>query len=333
VVKGERLLALFVPEDQSRDMIQDLEREAELRLPSHMRPVAYYPATEIPRTTSGKKDRKGVARVLEERDASNGSLVQNGAEVKNVKLRRLISETADLPPSAVTATSSLLRLGIDSLRAVRLLTLIRRELGVDLGIEDILMSRSVGDLAERVEGGNDGSIIKERAEQFAREIDLFRQANASLGSGADATNVYPATPMQSGVLGLFLRLGKRSTGYINHSVYTLDQGKVDSDKLREAWLDVVKRNEMLRAKFVLVESGSAPFAVVISPDSTGQWVEVFEKDRDTEALISEYLSEAPERIKLESPWAAGVIEGRNGKRSWVLSLHHALFGTHSFLSL
>lgn len=340
VVSNERLSALVVPDNEGaaqEQIVEHLQKVADDKLPLHMRPAAYYFAMSVPRSSSGKADRRAAARIIGEREQeAQAEATPNVEEVAadddedispELKLvKGLIADIAEVPLSTVRARSSLLRLGVDSLKAVRLLALLRdtgaKELS-GLGIADVLGCETVADIVSvAMSKSQNGDAA--RGATVEQTIRTFR---ASLGAEKDA-EIWPATPMQAGVLALYLR-SEGGRGYINHSVFHLRED-IDVGRLKEAWAGVVRRNGILRAKFVLVDDSEAgkiaPFAVIVEKD----WEEKMKAWEDREGRdgrLEGYLGEAAGRVGLERPWCAAVLRGKEGESStFVLTLHHAIFG-------
>ncbi|KAL1744044.1 putative peptide synthetase [Schizophyllum fasciatum] len=335
VVEG-RLLALVVPEDSlindsdavKAQLAGKLREQADVHLPLHMRPSNYYFATETPRSSSGKADRRAIARIVAERESARESTQEessydtSGESEAMTLVRRLVSEATEVPPSAVTPHSNLLRLGVDSLKAVRLLYLLRQAEAEDLAllnVTDILSCSTPADIlaAAASKTSVDDAMPALKSEQVIAEFRVA--ARRTLGSKeASSVEIWPATPMQAGVLALYLRSAD-ANGYINHSVFHLAPD-VSVPRLKEAWAQVVNKNKILRAKFVLVDQSElSPFAVVVEETAKIEWIE----DRESESL-DRYLAESPKRISPEHPWSVAILGGDESP-TFVLTLHHALF--------
>uniref|UniRef100_D8PSX8 Carrier domain-containing protein n=1 Tax=Schizophyllum commune (strain H4-8 / FGSC 9210) TaxID=578458 RepID=D8PSX8_SCHCM len=338
VVEG-RLLAFVVPEDPSivnsdvdkTQLANKLSEHADIHLPLHMRPSSYHFATETPRSSSGKADRRAIARIVAERESAMEKVPEDMAaydatnESESMTLvRKLVSEAADVPLSAVTPRSNLLRLGVDSLKAVRLLYLLRQAGAKDLArlnVTDILSCSTPADIlaaAASKTAADDATSSTQACEQAVSDFRIA--ARRTLGLPDDSpVEIWPATPMQAGVLALYLRSAD-ANGYINHSVFHLAPG-VSVPCLKKAWSRVVKNNKILRAKFVLVDQSEvSPFAVVVKDEEAEvKWIE-----DSGEGALERYLAESPKRISPEEPWSVAILDDEQ-KPTFMLTLHHALF--------
>ncbi|KAL1728701.1 putative peptide synthetase [Schizophyllum commune] len=339
VVLEGRLLALVIPEDPSivnsdadkAPLASKLSEHADIHLPLHMRPSSYHFATETPRSSSGKADRRAIARIVAERElamekapAAEAAYDATNESESMSLVRKLVSEAADVPLSAVTPRSNLLRFGVDSLKAVRLLYLLRQAGAEDLArlnVTDILSCSTPADILAAAASKTTSDDATASTQACEQAISDFRTvARRTLGLSDDSpVEIWPATPMQAGVLALYLRSAD-ANGYINHSVFHLAPG-VSVPRLKAAWARVVKHNKILRARFVLVDQSEvSPFAVVVK----GEEAEVKWIEGSGEGALERYLAESPKRISPEEPWSVAILDGEQ-KPTFALTLHHALF--------
>lgn len=269
MVSNGRLSALVIPDatQEGRDQLtQRLQRDADDKLPLYMRPAAHYMTESVPRSSSGKANRKAAARIITDREADaqareepcSDADVNQGEEDATPALelvKRLVTEIAEVSHTAVNAHSSLLRLGVDSLKAVGLLSMLRDASAKEpagLGIADVLASTTIADI---VVAGVSKEVDSKSAEVLGQAIAVFRKgAAASIGAVEDGGEAWPATPMQAGGLALHL-CSEGGTGYINHSVFHLHPA-IDVARLKKAWAGVVRRNGILRSRFVYVAKGA-----------------------------------------------------------------------------
>ncbi|RQU99200.1 amino acid adenylation domain-containing protein, partial [Burkholderia cenocepacia] len=83
--------------------------------------------------------------------------------------------------------------------------------------------------------------------------------DALLPDAANVQDIYPATPLQKGLLFHTLSDGKRGV-YVNQLRLTLD-GPLQPDALRDAWQAAVARHDILRTRFA-VPGGAEPLQIV-----------------------------------------------------------------------
>ncbi len=149
------------------------------RLPHYMVPGRVHLVPRLPLTPNGKVD---VARALADAHTSPAPATPSAQPVPGplaTRLGRLWSQLLDAPQ--VDADSNFFALGGNSLLALRLVHLIRDELGMDIPFGDIFAAPTVGELAARLAAGATpgGAVCLNRAE--GRVLFLFHPVGGSVG--------------------------------------------------------------------------------------------------------------------------------------------------------
>ncbi|GAB3136782.1 hypothetical protein GCM10027290_01120 [Micromonospora sonneratiae] len=238
VVHDEQLVGYLVgPEtvDQVRAYLLD-------RLPDAMVPARWAILPTLPLTASGKVDR----RALPAPDPAPGG-VGDGYVAPRNELEKRIADAfgVALGIDTVGVTDSFFLLGGDSMRAIRMVGLLRSA-GLAVSVQDLFTHQSVADLA--------GVVVQtEPVEEAEPTIDRF-----ALVSDADRSRLpdglvdaYPITQNQAGMLFEMLSGGDRPV-YRNVSCYRInDELSFSLDTLREAGRLLTDRHEILRTSFDL----------------------------------------------------------------------------------
>jgi amino acid adenylation domain-containing protein len=126
------------------------------RYPSTVVPAVFIRLKEMPRTVSGKVDRRGLAAMPVRRPASGTTVVPRTSTE-----RALAVIVRDIfPISEVDVRADLLDAGGSSLLVMRLLARIHEEMGLDLPLQTVLASPTVESLAAEIESeiGRTGSV-------------------------------------------------------------------------------------------------------------------------------------------------------------------------------
>lgn len=126
------------------------------QLPAHMVPGAYIPLDSLPMTATGKTDRRqlremGAAMTLEQLAALNPARSRNGHRTAPTskaerQLQELWAGVLCIRPESIAAEDSFLRIGGDSVAAMRLVSMARQS-GLTLSISDIFRFPRLRDLA------------------------------------------------------------------------------------------------------------------------------------------------------------------------------------------
>ena len=144
---ARRLVAYYVPQQQSRPGAEDLRTYLQERLPGYMVPSFFIAVEKMPLTHNGKVDRKALPRP-EINDASRCicTAPRNKAEES---LARLWERLLDVRPVSVTA--SFFDLGGDSLLAARLFAELERTTGKAMPLATLFASPTIEALARALE--------------------------------------------------------------------------------------------------------------------------------------------------------------------------------------
>ncbi|MCX4388038.1 amino acid adenylation domain-containing protein [Micromonospora peucetia] len=212
------------------------------RLPDAMVPARWTILPTLPLTASGKVDR----RALPAPDPVPGG-VTDGYVAPRDELEERIADAfgVALGIDTVGVTDSFFLLGGDSMRAIRMVGLLRAA-GLAVSVQDLFTHQSVADLAGVVvRTGPDGE-TEPTVGRFALVSDADR---SRLPDGL--VDAYPITQNQAGMLFEMLSGGDRPV-YRNVSCYRIsDRLPFSLDALREAGRLLTDRQEILRTSFDL----------------------------------------------------------------------------------
>ncbi|HYH08470.1 MAG TPA: amino acid adenylation domain-containing protein [Thermoanaerobaculia bacterium] len=237
-------------------------------LPSSMIPTFFIELASMPTTVSGKINRRALPRpeelLYEKREYRAPS---TGLE------SRLATIWGDvLGLKKVSVDHPFVELGGDSLKGIRVVSAIYKELGVELGLKDLFASATIAALAPR---------IAEAKRTRIEEIPALPPAPD-----------YPVSHAQHRLWTLD-RMEIDSVAYNLPLAFHL-RGAIDADKLRSAFARLVARHESLRTTFVTrgdslrqrVAPPPATFTLPLidlasheDPDRAAE--EILERDRST----------------------------------------------------
>jgi amino acid adenylation domain-containing protein len=154
-------LVAHVVRRPDRDLDADsIERLLRKQLPEYMVPGRYEVVGRLPRTPSGKVDRRELATRPVTADLQNraASGRQPGSAVEQA-VAAAWAEVLHEPPAS--AEISFFACGGHSLLATRLVSLLRRQLGVELRVQDLFEAPTVAELAARVEERGGGKAARD----------------------------------------------------------------------------------------------------------------------------------------------------------------------------
>jgi aryl carrier-like protein len=227
-------LALF--NEQQKPLInKDIEAIRERvsqRLPPYMIPSVWIAVGALPKLPSGKLDRKRVSQWLaamsveDYRQAIPTTESETTAEAPTddveIKLRAVWAHVLNLPEEKISLDRSFLSLGGDSISAMQVMGQCRKK-GLGLGVQEILRSKSLVQLASAVQ------TVQTTSVDLSEETDI----------------PFNLSPIQA----LWYQLPNQGHGHFNQSFYLRIQRRVTGEELRLAVEKLVSRHSMLRARF------------------------------------------------------------------------------------
>ncbi|MFD7505022.1 amino acid adenylation domain-containing protein, partial [Streptomyces sp. NPDC059850] len=245
---GDGRLVGYVTPAAGRPDPEQVKRHTATVLPDYAVPAAVVVLDTLPRTPSGKTDRRALP--APEFTTRSGRAPSGRAETA---LCELFADVLGVGP--VSAEDGFTDLGGDSIKALRLVGRARRA-GIVFSAREVFEHRTPAALAV-VAASGDADTKKPAAElRGPLSPDETAAVLAERGEG----EILPVTPLQEGLL--FLGLLDGSDVYVVQSSLDLD-GAVDADRMRGALAGLLDRHANLRAAF-LYEGLSAPVAFCAS---------------------------------------------------------------------
>ena len=264
-------------------------------LPSHMVPQHVVVLEQFPTNASGKLDRKALP------EPTRGSETVYVAPRTTVERALADAAASILGIERVGLRDNLFSLGADSLSAARLVSRVKTEYGVEIGLADLFGASDVGEVADR-----------------ARAVD---SARPRLIRVADRPSVVPLSPLQTR-LWFINRMDPTAATYNMAGAIRLADG-LDEEALRGALFDIVERHESLRTCFPMISGEPAQQILAPSDPRCPTLQEVAgpaDADFDTTAVLTDLVSrgfdlvtEVPLRVSFVRDGDAVVV---------VIVLHH-----------
>jgi mycobactin peptide synthetase MbtE len=296
---GKSLVGYLTPADGAGGETVDLERiraRVAAALPDYMTPAAYVVLDEVPITAHGKIDRAA----LPEPQIAAKAQYRDPATVTERRIAALFSGL--LGHDRVGVDDSFFDLGGHSLVATKLVTAIRSECGVELGIRDVFELATVGLLAERVDQLRSGGRAQSRPKLIATAHDEPLPLSASQLRSWFAYRVDGPSPVNNIPFAAKL------------------SGPWDVDALIAAVGDVVARHEILRTTYI--DADGVPYQVV---GPVGE-LTVRRAAGDGEEWLQEQLDvERRHCFELDREWPIRVAVlriGDTGEQVLSLVVHH-----------
>ncbi|KAF2846109.1 nonribosomal peptide synthase-like protein [Plenodomus tracheiphilus IPT5] len=318
---------LVTMNDELRDMCKTAENGLAGSLPSYMIPSIFIPVAKMPWTSAGKLDRNRLRNLVQVLDrevmgtyrlTSMANKKQPKSEFEK-KIHKAVCSVLNLPASSVGIDDSFVRLGGDSISAMRLVASAQVE-KLNLSFVDIFKSPKLADLAAI--GSRSGSAQKHQAitEPFSLLqkpltttdvlAEIVKQCRLPINKIQDA---YPTSPLQEALITLSI---KQPGAYVAQHVLLLGKS-VDIIKLKDAWQRAVQEIDILRTRIVQLHSGM--FMQAILTEDAIEWYELSSlKAAEKEAgKLHLHIGD-----KLAS---YAIVNVGPNERYLVWTIHHALY--------
>ncbi|WP_433758965.1 amino acid adenylation domain-containing protein [Nocardia sp. CA-135398] len=228
------------------------------RLPRYMNPAAIVRLEEMPRTPTGKIDRKALRQRVFDFDAAPGRPPSTHPEQV---VAQLFADVLHL--DTVSADSNFFALGGDSIVSMRLVAL-ARSAGLTLTPRDVFEGKTVAAIAAMAGSDADAVAIEETTRRPTADYPLVALTEQDIDrlerKYRGLSDVWPLSPTQSGI---HFHSAFEPDAADNYTVQTMVgiSGAVDGERLRRAAQAVVDRHDILRA--AIVETSAGPCQIVL----------------------------------------------------------------------
>jgi amino acid adenylation domain-containing protein len=230
-------------------------------IPEYMIPMAYISIDEFPMTATGKIHRMCLRETYAEKtleqlialDVLHLSCHRAPTSASERLLQELWAEILAINPEAISAEDSFLRVGGDSLGAMRLVGALRTR-GFGLTFADIFQQPRLSALARLIELEQPSlettgvslepfSLVEG---QLARDEAIEQAARLCSLEPAAIEDIFPCAPLQAGLLAETVR---RSGSNVFTETRVLKKN-IDPCRLRCAWQRVIQAHPILRTRIV-----------------------------------------------------------------------------------
>ncbi|CAL9674615.1 Linear gramicidin synthase subunit B (plasmid) [Streptomyces sp. enrichment culture] len=297
-------------------VLEALRELVERKLPAYMVPSALVPLDALPLTPNGKVDRKGLPE-----PEQAGAAYRAPAAGPEQHLAEVFADVLGLDRTG--ADDDFVTLGGDSVKAIQVVTRARAR-GLAVTPRQVLELRTVAALAAASAPADEpGRPAADGPLTDVDDADLaaFRRAYPGF------TEVWPLTPMQSGMLFESMLGDSGADTYQLQTVYHLT-GPVDADRLRAAGQALLDRHAALRVAFAPDASGELRQIAqdgIVLPWQEKDLGDLTDPERD-EALARFLAEDRARRFDVATAPLLRMTLVRTGPERAVLVLttHHAV---------
>ncbi|RMD44645.1 hypothetical protein DV735_g582, partial [Chaetothyriales sp. CBS 134920] len=246
---------------------------------------------------------------------------------------------------SIDYNTRLVNIGLDSISAIRFSKALRRQLGINATVFDIIRGASISDIVKKSEL-REVNGVKHRDEQVlvldkslkllvAGKPGLSEDQSTSLVAGKlglsedQVTSISPVLAGQRGTLQQWLHGGKRF--FEPPWAYRIVSGLVDVSKATDYWVSLCRAHDILRTTFVHIPGSGELVQVTLNDRVSAGRVTVVQDDTVViQELIQKHIRESnrqPSDLR-QPPARFSFLEASDGK-AVILRVHHALYDAWS----
>ncbi len=176
---GDKRLVAYVVSDESPKLLGELRARLEASLPEYMVPSAFVPMSALPRTPSGKIDRRALPRPSTSRPQLQQEYVAPRTELEK-KLATLWGKLLGLDGLGVN--DSFFELGGNSLLALKCVSRLRLELQLDVPVVKLFEVPTIAGLAAHLSGTGTSLRRRERGHRTQEPVAIIGMAGRFPGA-------------------------------------------------------------------------------------------------------------------------------------------------------
>ncbi|GAB1738581.1 hypothetical protein NU219Hw_g3383t1 [Hortaea werneckii] len=178
------------------------------------------------------------------------------------QIREALAQVAKVPAESISPTTSIENVGIDSISAIKVTALLRKQ-GVKIAVSEVVRAKSVARMAETVSSRRqDTSSVHEKQSSDAvitQALERRGLARLPKSSGIDEREIETILPATAGQV-YMLSVWNNSGGQLFYPTfeYEVSTAKVSVSQLHQAWKGLVQRHAMLRTVFYMTDDEEMP---------------------------------------------------------------------------
>ncbi|KAL6798049.1 non-ribosomal peptide synthetase, siderophore synthesis [Trichoderma sp. SZMC 28012] len=215
-------------------------------------------------------------------------------------IRKILSYVSDIPEESIRPQSNLYHLGLDSISAIKLSSLLRKE-GLYLNPRDFIRATNISQMAQLATPfQTNGSVIHPKQTAWTPEdIDVEKLLSGAHISKDNVEMILPALPMQVYMISAW----QNAEGSVFYPEFRyLVEGIASVEDVQLAWQSLIAQTPILRTVFLATDSPQQPFLQAILKTS----------HQSDDSAVNPMVS-------------LDAVKREDGKIAIKLKIHHALY--------
>ncbi|PVH97248.1 nonribosomal peptide synthase-like protein, partial [Periconia macrospinosa] len=312
-----------------RDMCKAMENAVTGALPSYMIPSLFFPVSTMPWTAAGKLDRNRLRNMVQNLSKEAiapyrlTSAMHKRKPANNIekKIQKLVSTVLNIPASSVGLDDNFMRLGGDSVTAMKLTTAAQKE-QLNFTVADILKTPKLSELAAKC-----GAVPVPSRKPRKSSVEPFSLLHKSLSRAevlnelADQCHIpksfiqdaYPTMPLQAAMFALSI---KQPGAYVAQHILALPK-TTDVQRFKAAFEKTVDDLDILRTRVAQLQSGA--FLQTVLVEDPIEWNEITSLD-SIDAITKDIPSGLGGKLASYT-----LVNTPSNEHYFVWTLHHAIY--------
>ncbi|KAJ4144498.1 hypothetical protein LMH87_003379 [Akanthomyces muscarius] len=244
---------------------------------------------------------------------------------EELAVRGVLAELSQAPAQRIDRTTSLFKLGLDSISAVQVAAFLRQK-DYSISASDIIECQNCLKIAKR---------IFDNGYQPKKELKLYDFAafdtdvRPLLSITEDGYELLPCTPMQSAMLSAYV--SSDGVHYLNEITLEMND-KITAALVVEKWTQLVAAHSMLRTGFVPVRHTDCAYAMIQYGSVRSEQFVYIENDEFSPRCWKKNATKGIQAALHLPPWRLAVAM-MDGVVRVHLVMHHALYDATSLQEL
>ncbi|MFA0962347.1 amino acid adenylation domain-containing protein [Roseivirga sp. BDSF3-8] len=298
---GNEIVAYLVG-DRAYDT-QQLRTELQAKVPDYMVPSHIVGLESMPLTANGKVDKK---RLPQPEDVSTGGPVTSAETSTQASLLAIWKEI--FANENIGIKDGFFDLGGHSLRAIQMASLISEKMGITVDLREIFTYDSVETLAGHIDQTHDGSVGKETIIEPLPLQEYYALSHAQ-------KRIWLVSQQEQG-----------SVAYNVPSAFEVS-GKVTPENIKNAFIVLVQRYEILRTIFLEVKGEPVQKVLSEAPaEEMWSFVNLEDNSQPGEAIKQSILAEYSHHFEMDEvpPVRLSMLKISEDRNVIILNIHHIL---------
>jgi amino acid adenylation domain-containing protein len=222
--------------------------------------------------------------------------------------------------------TKLVNVGLDSISAIRFSRALKKQLGIQASVFEIIRGASAQDIANKSTSVQSNGVKKEVKSFSPQDLQRRKLVATALDVGEDhIESIMPTLAGQRWTLQQWLKCGKRF--FQAPRAYLIYDDSIDIKKAANCWSELCRAHDVLRTTFVSISDSPLMQVTLDEKFTVAQSLKVVQDNTSTIAdLIEKHVREDnknPSDLK-KPPVHLSFLEACDGK-AVILRVHHALY--------